>query len=457
MSEQSTVVGNTGIPNNTTIYGVNVPIAPNNKYVSQPTNKYTYWWLNSRNFNSYKLTGVGGGSADGGIPTGDITFFPYQPASVDYYINAMVFSGQKDRIKQTGKVRSIKYYRPDCSGYMNSYPKVAGSSRLMSIRYATPNAAVTGFMASTPILPTATGIGTRSNTIESIYYLQYPSGLSATEGDCLGAMSYLVGFHAISGDGHQVKSRYAVFTGPTASMLWQVTQVSPFAISDNNCYIYNNIYVPIQIEMEESPTFIVLGDDFGAGYPEHRTCYENENKWNQDYNVGYQLSLLNSGSYQNASIGYNTSTDIKNRLSEDCLEKLPRFAVIICGYNDIASGITLDTFSANMTYVYNTMYNSGITPIATTILAPNSAQYNDWIKNNIGTYSGLYVDISSLNNNQYKHEDGIHLNSTGISQLAYLIYNNAIIPQKQYAKINKNRTYLNPGTMNFKNQSIYDV
>ncbi len=449
-----------------TFYGINVPVAPQNQYVSQPSNKYTYWWLTNRNFNSYKSPGIDGYSSEE-LPTGLLNFFPEMTTAVGYYLNHIVFNGQKDRIKQTGNIKSISYYRPYCSGFMAAYgSQFVGSSR--TLRFCTYNQS-SKFLSIYPP-PSSINKGDIDEPSIAITYnpVYWPfttvhSGVNVHEGDFLGVIDFLVGFHAISGEGHRVQSRYVNYANVT---LWNLLGNATLSddVINNPLHTYDNIYVPIKIEMEESPQFIILGDDFGAGYPQHRTCYESEILWDQRYNVGYQLSLLNSGSYQNASIGYNTSTDIKNRFHSDCISKSPKFVVIMCGYNDIASGISLNTFSSNMSYIFSEMKNSGIIPMMTSILSPDASSYNSWIRDNIGTYDGIYIDISSLYTSQYTTtilypypDDTIHLNDSGIARLASIIYNTTITPTKSYAKINKNRTYINPGTINFKEDSIYEV
>ena len=151
-------------------------------------------------------------------------------------------------------------------------------------------------------------------------------------------------------------------------------------------------------------------------------------------NTGYFVvanHLLNSKfSFVNSGVGGNTTAQILARIETDVIALNPRICIVLGGANDLIQGISPSTTIANLTSIYTSLFDAGITPLLCTVPSASTfSSENDWDEVNrfIINYAldnnTLIVDFASsmidVNNTVFPYHpanstaDGIHPNKIG--------------------------------------------
>jgi hypothetical protein len=215
---------------------------------------------------------------------------------------------------------------------------------------------------------------------------------------------------------------------------------------------FSNNIIPLKV-FGQCPSIVGIGDSNIAGrggyaggisHYSNREISEVVNLPNQ---LLYQLNLLDAKYlYQNMGIGSQTTTNIKDRFTTDCVNLKPKVALINGGVNDISGGvISKATFLSNWTTILNACAANDIVAICLMIWpwtdgtnAQNQIR-DDWnsaLSSLIDTYTNtVKVDCTELlgqfrpggddgNLWDIKDEydyDGVHIGLTGKQAVSALI------------------------------------
>jgi lysophospholipase L1-like esterase len=215
---------------------------------------------------------------------------------------------------------------------------------------------------------------------------------------------------------------------------------------------FTNNIVPIKV-FGQAPLIIPIGDsniagrggyDGGLSHYSFREISEVVNMPNQ---IWHQMKLIDAAYvYQNMGIGSQTTTNIKDRFTADCVNLKPKVAIINGGVNDISGGvITKATFLSNWTTILNACVANNIVPVCLLIWpwtdgtnAQNQTrdEWNTDLSSLIATYNtAIKIDCITLlgqtrvggdegNLWDLKTEydyDGVHINLVGKQAVAALI------------------------------------
>ena len=214
-------------------------------------------------------------------------------------------------------------------------------------------------------------------------------------------------------------------------------------------------YVKITTYGYSSPVIVGIGDSIMAGHgasSPHYSFIEATKTTNIPTQILHQLSImLGNATYQNMGIGGQTTTQTKNRFTNDVVNVSPNVVIIEGGVNDIAGGsITGQTYLSNIASQINATLSINATPIVLTIMpwsdGTDAEMYirDDWTTNLTQFVSSTYpegtvylVDTDSWIGEYrasgpasnlwdiaaaYDSGDGVHLNSAGNVQVARAIY-----------------------------------
>lgn len=141
--------------------------------------------------------------------------------------------------------------------------------------------------------------------------------------------------------------------------------------ADENFDAYGSLSYILTIQLlAQAPLVVVIGDSIAAGHNGHYSGLEASFTNVPANSIGGQLYLINSKYvYQNMGIGSQTSTNIKDRFTANCVALKPKIAIINGGVNDIAGGsITKATFLANYTTMLDACLTNDILPVVCKIL-----------------------------------------------------------------------------------------
>jgi lysophospholipase L1-like esterase len=125
--------------------------------------------------------------------------------------------------------------------------------------------------------------------------------------------------------------------------------------------------------------------------------------------LGSSFSVINKG------IGGNTTAQMLARVSSDVINIVPRYCIVIGGMNDVWIGSpSLSGIESNLSAIYATICNAGITLVTATITPPNcvpegtrergqeAVDLNAWIVEYSEEHNVENVDFYSLLNDPHK-------------------------------------------------------
>lgn len=366
-------------------------------------------------------------------PNADLSIAgPYDTATVgdgNWGTNAndskeFITIGNKYRIRQEGSLSKIKIYVASITGTTGFYIKVwrndGSTYDLVGTSGNLAGSLIAGQMNEVELASPITGV-------QEGDYLGY-----RIERDSLEPNTYQ--FYAKTGQGSSVESYY--ITDAVASDSNFDWQNAPGHLA--------GAVLPIEIYMQ-SPQTIFIGDSIIAGHPAHYSFLEATAMTNIASTIEKQFSDLTGYSYQNMGIGSQTTSLIVTRFNADVVNLNPRVAILEGGVNDIALGVTKETFLSNWTTMLDACRDNDIIPIVIPIMPWTSGSMtqmttrDDWNTSLVAlaqTYEDAIVADMSLAVGQYATDgpegnlwdiktaynaDGVHFNSTGHGAIAAVL------------------------------------
>ncbi len=213
-------------------------------------------------------------------------------------------------------------------------------------------------------------------------------------------------------------------------------------------YVTPNSSHPIAGFMK-APLIVGIGDSLIESYPLHTSMIDS-NYTTVDITKSWLYKLRTSDAkftYQNCGIGGNRMNNITGRFERDCLDKLPRFAILNGGINDLAIGTAKATVLAAWESILDDCEANDIIPVMW-LLMPwtdgtndqmqdrddwntdlltlfNSYLRTDWVVINFDNDLGQFRaggDVGNLWDIKTEYnEDDIHYNETGQAKIAEVV------------------------------------
>jgi len=206
--------------------------------------------------------------------------------------------------------------------------------------------------------------------------------------------------------------------------------------------------VTMDLYMEDSPVFVIIGDSIMSGRPYHEPPVNDLDLWSPTTTIAYHLWSKNSTfTYQNIGWGGQTTTAISARFAADVIDLKPRIAIINGGINDVNQSLSQATFIANWTSMLDACVSASIIPVVI-LMTPWSGGTTEQMQ----TRDAWNTALSSLISSSYPtaividansaigqfrvggdagnlwdlqaiySADGIHLTEAGNEVIATLIY-----------------------------------
>lgn len=132
--------------------------------------------------------------------------------------------------------------------------------------------------------------------------------------------------------------------------------------------VFNNITVNIELYMK-APQVVITGNSIMASHNENDTFVESGSEFYPEKTIAYKiLDLLRAGgtmaTYQNMSIGGQSSTDILARFDQDVINLYPQRVFMSCGINDVATvGYDEAVTISNITEMFDKCVDGGVADV----------------------------------------------------------------------------------------------
>ena len=206
---------------------------------------------------------------------------------------------------------------------------------------------------------------------------------------------------------------------------------------DSFGFNHNSIVIPMEVYMT-APTFIAIGDSITSGFTQHSPMTMNLEEFAPQLSYPWKVAKAMGATYQNLGIGSETSSNIVARFTNDVINAHPKFALILCGINDVGAGFPVSVFSNNVVTMVKACTNDAIVPVLLKITqwySTGEGPFNVALGHIATNYNVPLIETRPGPNNpntslgfgsddrlQARYSaDGIHLTPNGNAALARLV------------------------------------
>ena len=152
--------------------------------------------------------------------------------------------------------------------------------------------------------------------------------------------------------------------------------------------------LPIELYMT-SPQMVLIGDSLMAGvYDHYGYCQTLADISKPSSSIAYQLKALTGYTYQNMGIPGDSTTGVAGRITADCINANPIFAVLQGGINDILGGGTQAQHITRWTTILNACQNAGIVPIVMLMWPAPQADVSTAQMTNVDAWNAALVTLT---------------------------------------------------------------